>query len=102
MGLVIPFALAPLDVYPVIFFVCIIICNLLYVCPIKLIKNFKKYMPHAPCESGESFQWLVHNMFSSKIVLSLSQLAVFLYWQTMYTIMDKIREIYLPILQIII
>jgi hypothetical protein len=59
-------------------------------------------MPHAPCESGESFQWLVHNMFSSKIVLSLSQLAVFLYWQTMYTIMDKIREIYLPILQIII
>jgi hypothetical protein len=43
MGLVVPFALAPLDVYPVIFFVCIIICNLLYVCPIKLIKNkFKK------------------------------------------------------------
>jgi hypothetical protein len=32
MGLVVPFALAPLDVYPVIsFFVCIIICNLLYV-----------------------------------------------------------------------
>ena len=39
MGLVVPFALAPLDVYPVIFFVCIIICNLLYVCPIKLIKK---------------------------------------------------------------
>ena len=39
MGLVVPFALAPLDVYPVIFFVCIIICNLLYVCPIKLIKT---------------------------------------------------------------
>jgi hypothetical protein len=38
MGLVVPFALAPLDVYPVIFFVCVIICNLLYVCPIKLIK----------------------------------------------------------------
>ena len=36
-------------------------------------------MPHAPCESGESFQWLVHNMFSSNIVLSLWQLAVFLY-----------------------
>ena len=34
MGLVVPFALALLDVYPVIFFVCIIICNLLYVCPI--------------------------------------------------------------------
>jgi hypothetical protein len=42
MGLVVPFALAPLDVYPVILFVCIIICNLLYVCPIKLIKNPKK------------------------------------------------------------
>ena len=42
MGLVVPFALAPLDVYPVIFFVCIIICNLLYVCPIKLIKKRKK------------------------------------------------------------
>ena len=42
MGLVVPFALAPLDVYPVIFFVCIIICNLLYVCPIKLIKKKKK------------------------------------------------------------
>jgi hypothetical protein len=39
MGLVVPFALAPLDVYPVIFFVCIIICNLLYVCPVKLIKK---------------------------------------------------------------
>ena len=42
MGLVVPFALAPLDVYPVIFFVCIVICNLLYVCPIKLIKKLKK------------------------------------------------------------
>ena len=42
MGLVVPFALAPLDVYPVIFFVCIIICNLLYVCPIKLIKKKQK------------------------------------------------------------
>jgi hypothetical protein len=31
-----------LDVYPVIFFVCIIICNLLYVCPIKLIKKKRK------------------------------------------------------------
>jgi hypothetical protein len=41
MGLVVPFALAPLDVYPVIFFVCIILCNLLYVCPIKLIKKKK-------------------------------------------------------------
>jgi hypothetical protein len=39
MGLIVPFALAPLDVYPVILFVCIIICNLLYVCPIKLIKK---------------------------------------------------------------
>ena len=41
MGLVVPFALAPLDIYPVIFFVCIIICNLLYICPIKLIKKQK-------------------------------------------------------------
>ena len=44
MGLVVPFALAPLDVYTVIFFVCIIICNLLYVCPIKLIKKKKKLL----------------------------------------------------------
>ena len=41
-------------------------------------------MPHAPCESGESFQWLVHNMFSSNIVLSLCQLDCFFYLQTMY------------------
>jgi hypothetical protein len=33
-----------LDVYPVIFFVCIIICNLSYVCPIKLIKKKKVFL----------------------------------------------------------
>jgi hypothetical protein len=56
MGLVVPFALAPLDVYPVIFFVCIIICNLLYVCPIKLKKKQQLYYA-SPASRQREFRY---------------------------------------------